>query len=634
MPSDRDTFLPRIESAFYATFHETRGPQILFQVPEGMISQGSSKITESPAPIHRPSITSSVSTLDISSPSSPASYRSLQQRHLPLSSSSTSPPKSSSFQPPSAPMPLLDFSDISRFVIPTQDMCGRLVICSTQKHRVIGFPVCLEAQKYKRVHFRYNLCFVFERTADLSCYEPVVRKIARVLMACEEESSFLSDSKTAIQIHSILEQIYEDLNSYHETSISIDQFNSVELKLFPFYPNPPDVYDWTVPLSLINIQKRVEPNWDLTMAKVCKHIDGINHVSRIANLADCDLELTRQAISHLLYYQCIMTIDIFQYSNIYTMERSLQWLADDPNVKGECGAYVTKPGFDIPDWPHLLFMYSRLKPGRTVFEWEEEHNVRAQGIDVRRFMSFGGFLRRIHRWPILMPEKPPRAREPEGTLETRLITGRKRGKSLSHTTPPKPDRPRSPEVKRERAHSQSHSQTLSNSRSTRKMTEAEEYARSVQLREDTAARGDAVLHRRRGNSFDVTDARRLSAPDMPQLRRQQSGNITPIGTVTPHSFSKTTPTNADSSRRTPQQYRATYRTSPSPDTASYPHPSHLHAMNFSYPLDLATFLDGTHHTDELATRFETGWPVLEKWLIALGAGQGNGDFGRVVIVYR
>jgi hypothetical protein len=64
-------------------------------------------------------------------------------------------------------------------------MCGRLIICSTLKHRVIGFPVCLEAEKYERVHFRYNLCFVFERKADLSCYEPVVRKIARVLMACE-----------------------------------------------------------------------------------------------------------------------------------------------------------------------------------------------------------------------------------------------------------------------------------------------------------------------------------------------------------------------------------------------------------------------------------------------------------------
>ena len=39
-----------------------------------------------------------------------------------------------------------------------------------------------------------------------------------------------------------------------------------------------------------------------------------------------------------------MTIDIFQYSNIYTLERSFQWLADDPSVKDECGPYVTLPG--------------------------------------------------------------------------------------------------------------------------------------------------------------------------------------------------------------------------------------------------------------------------------------------------
>lgn len=69
-------------------------------------------------------------------------------------------------------------------------------------------------------------------------------------------------------IHTILEQLYEDLNSYAETSISIDPFNSIELKIFPFYPNPPPVQDWMVPLALINLTKRTEDNWDLTMAKV------------------------------------------------------------------------------------------------------------------------------------------------------------------------------------------------------------------------------------------------------------------------------------------------------------------------------------------------------------------------------
>ena len=84
----------------------------------------------------------------------------------------------------------------------------------------------------------------------------------------KEESGFLSSPETSSQIHGILEQLYEDLNSYAETSIPVDQFNSIELKIFPFYPNPPEVKDWMVPVALINIPKRFEDNWDLTMIKV------------------------------------------------------------------------------------------------------------------------------------------------------------------------------------------------------------------------------------------------------------------------------------------------------------------------------------------------------------------------------
>jgi len=30
-----------------------------------------------------------------------------------------------------------------------------------------------------------------------------------------------------------------------------------------------------------------------------------------------------------------------------------------------------------------------MKPGKTVFEWMQDHDVRSLGIDVRRFASFG-----------------------------------------------------------------------------------------------------------------------------------------------------------------------------------------------------------------------------------------------------
>lgn len=53
-----------------------------------------------------------------------------------------------------------------------------------------------------------------------------------------------------------------------------------------------------------------------------------------------------------------------------------------------------------------------------------------------------------------------------------------------------------------------------------------------------------------------------------------------------------------------------------------------------FPSELLPLLDGEHHTDELATRFQVGWPLLEQWLIEIGGGKGEGDFGRVLIIYR
>lgn len=94
---------------------------------------------------------------------------------------------------------------------------------------------------------------------------------------------------------------------------------------------------------------------------------------------------------------------------MYTLRKNIQSLADEAHVKEECGPYVTKPGlfpainqyleyFDltfyvtgkqVPDWPRLLHLYSRLKPGKTVLDWMKAYDVETLGIDVRRFTSFG-----------------------------------------------------------------------------------------------------------------------------------------------------------------------------------------------------------------------------------------------------
>lgn len=60
----------------------------------------------------------------------------------------------------------------------------------------------------------------------------------------------------------------------------------------------------------------------------------------------------------------------------------------------------------------------------------------------------------------------------------------------------------------------------------------------------------------------------------------------------------------------------------------------MHNNHQPFPPELVPLLSGEHHVDELAVRFEAGWSLLEKWLVAVGGGQGEGDFGRVSIIFR
>ena len=178
-----DSFLPPIQSVFYAVFDVEKGPKIVYQVPEGLIGV---------PPAGPPGNTSFPTTPTSSDPDLTLTG----SRSTSLVSPSSTRPKSRSVPSPQkltadSTQMLFNFDDISNYVIPRSALCGRLVICAINKCRIIGFPVELRGD-YKRNYFRYNLCFVFERSADLSCYEPIVRKVSRVLSCCEVRPIFLS----------------------------------------------------------------------------------------------------------------------------------------------------------------------------------------------------------------------------------------------------------------------------------------------------------------------------------------------------------------------------------------------------------------------------------------------------------
>ncbi|RUS35583.1 hypothetical protein BC938DRAFT_474808 [Jimgerdemannia flammicorona] len=150
-----------------------------------------------------------------------------------------------------------------------------------------------------------------------------------------------------------------------------DVSNTINIKLFPTYPNPPVVHDYQVPVYTVELQQLIDVNWDITMRKgelnvrvvnfslcytlsqIIGYINGVNHVKKIAEMADVATHWARKSMEHLVH-------------------------------------------------------------GTTLREWIDENGVDLIPMDIRRFISFGvikGFLYRVHKYPILTDTAPESVRK-------------------------------------------------------------------------------------------------------------------------------------------------------------------------------------------------------------------------------
>jgi len=167
-----------------------------------------------------------------------------------------------------------------------------VTVC-TNKYRILGYPVCLEDRKYERNEFIFNFAIVLdEDVIEYSTYKSVVRKVAKLFKALEEQSGFLSNEVTAVGVFALIEQVLEDLNNYSECMIpisgfflalsyiltlgwlmmmmvGIDESNTINIKLFPTYAPPPQVKAFHVPVCTVQLENLMDVNWDLTMQRVC-----------------------------------------------------------------------------------------------------------------------------------------------------------------------------------------------------------------------------------------------------------------------------------------------------------------------------------------------------------------------------
>jgi len=140
-------------------------------------------------------------------------------------------------------------------------------------------------------------------------------------------------------------------------------------------------------------------------------------VRAIASLADADPHLTRTALRHLLYYGCLLLLDVFSFSAIYACTPEIGAFVADAAMQEECARYVSTKdtglgghrdgrGGDedmIVSGETLVALYTSLKQGQSVKTWCIEHGRVLQGVDVRRLVTFGvikGFLYRVHKYAV------------------------------------------------------------------------------------------------------------------------------------------------------------------------------------------------------------------------------------------
>lgn len=389
-----------ILAIFYSVFHTTEGSKILCQVPEGAIS---------------PTDTSS---------SGDSSSCALAE-------------------------PLFPFYCIKNYIIPKPPLCNRLVSIKIHEYRVMGYPVLIRGDGYERNSFVFNFSFVFHAKSEFTAYETSIRRLAKMFSALEEQSRYLSAAASLQTISNIIEQIYQDLNNFSECMIPVDESNSVNFKLFPLVPPPPEIESHHVPISTVHLDALKDEMWDPTMERIIPYINGIHSVRRIADLADAEYTLTKQCIQHLMHYQCIVIVDLFQFSNIYAPTADLLYFLKDPSMLAEFQAYVYRfspishhqrapsshakstisytpeshssamsnsyesgiPGYESTRFTmHSMItsfnLYRSLHQGLTVHDWYMENRKLLGNIDIRRFISFGvikGLIYRLHSYPIYEP---------------------------------------------------------------------------------------------------------------------------------------------------------------------------------------------------------------------------------------
>eukprot|EP01126_Amoeba_proteus_P060736 TRINITY_DN8073_c0_g1_i10.p1 TRINITY_DN8073_c0_g1~~TRINITY_DN8073_c0_g1_i10.p1 ORF type:complete len:436 (-),score=52.94 TRINITY_DN8073_c0_g1_i10:241-1548(-) len=312
------------------------------------------------------------------------------------------------------------FNQVSEYIIPKPELCDRLTaVRDCDGDWVLGHPIRLRHSKFARKAIIFNVCFVFDSKLEPKSFvsiENLVAKVARYTADLEIESSFLTAPSPTIPINAIFTTLMRDINQNSFSILPVNQTNVWHLKLDPIWQDPPQVLDHEVPVPVVDFLSHfgseVLSEWDLSIRMIIPHLNGTNHVAKIAEITNQDCSIVRSSIQHLLYFNCVTLTDIFQYGNMYRVTPGIRRFFQELKMQEDCLASVRlNPKKPLPSFDIVFCLYCKLQPGITVHQLTvmEKKKFQDSNICLKKWIIFGilnGFVQRVHKYPLSRSDNP------------------------------------------------------------------------------------------------------------------------------------------------------------------------------------------------------------------------------------
>ena len=300
------------------------------------------------------------------------------------------------------------FDSLSSFIIPKNELQAHTITVNCLGYKISGYPTYLHDKKYRRNYLLFNLCIVSYPWSRTVQFEPVVRKLSQFFVNLEKESVLLSSTEDHNDgekvIERMLEQVYNDLNSEAARCVVECGQNSLQLCVANTGHDPAPVYPHHVPILTQPHTKFCPDQWDLTTTQILPHIDGFNHIAKIASLADVGTSLVRACVQNLVYHNVVGLTSIFQYGNVYTVTPALAQLRSDQQFRQDLMTTITRrEGLVTPSFRDVYTFISSFTYGTTVRDLCQRMPPAKLGFDECRLVQYcvmRAVLRRVHKFPV------------------------------------------------------------------------------------------------------------------------------------------------------------------------------------------------------------------------------------------